>query len=67
MEKQKYPCVLKLSLSDGRNYWTEIQHFKVEEDFDNWMHYRSFNGTKILDYHDFKKDYLVDTPVHYKN
>ena len=67
MIKQKYPCVLRLRLWDGRNYWTEIQGFKTEEEFDKWMHDRSFYGTKIIDYDDFTIDSEIHTPVHYKN
>jgi len=67
MEKQIYPCVLKLSLFDGRNYWSEVQGFKTEAEFDKWMHDRSFYGTKVIDYDDFKKDYLVETPTQFKS
>lgn len=67
MEKQIYPCVLKLSLFDGRNYWSEVHGFKTEEEFDKWIRNESFYGTKVLDYDDFKKDYLVENPVQYKS
>ena len=66
MEKQKYPCVLRLRLWDGRNYWSSIQGFKTEEEFDKWMHNQAFYGTKVIDYDDFTIDSEIDVPVHYK-
>ena len=66
MAKQIYPCVLKLSLFDGYNYWSEVQGFKTEEEFNKWMHDQAFYGTKVIDYDDFKKDYKVETPTQFK-
>lgn len=67
MTKQKYPCVLRLRLWDGRNYWTSIQHFKIEEDFNKWMHDQAFYGTKVIDYDDFTIDSEIDIPTQFSN
>jgi hypothetical protein len=66
MIKQHYPCVLKLRLFDGRNYWSEIHGFKTEEEFDKWTYNQTFYGTKIIDHDDFTIDSEIDTPTQFK-
>ena len=67
MIKQTYPCVLRLRLWDGYNYWSEIQGFKTEEEFDKWTYNRTFYNTKIIDYDDFTIDSEIDTPTQFKH
>ena len=67
MIKDTYPCVLTVHLSNGGQYWSEIQGFKSEEEFFKWMHNLAFYGTKVNDWDAFLESSEITGVVQFKH